>query len=172
MPRNVEVKARLRDPARARAVARELAGRAPEVERQVDTYHQVDASGARRVKVRRSDRHGLQLIRYARPEVATVRTSEYQRILLRGPEDPALQGLGPPLLEVSKRREVLWIENVRVHLDEVEGLGRFLELEAVVGEEHDEEACRSRVEELLVVLGIAPEDRIRASYSDLLGAGL
>jgi len=141
----------------------------PDRERQVDTYHRVDASGAsRRVKVRDSDRHGLQLIRYARPEDAGVRASDYQRLLLEGPEDPRLAGLGEPLLVVTKVRDLYWIENVRVHLDEVEGLGSFLELEAVIDEERDEALCRRQVDELLEALGVGEAELLRASYSDLL----
>src|SRR5207249_9546222 len=43
---------------------------------------------------------------------------------------------------------VLLLDNVRIHLDEVDGLGRFLELEAVVDAAHDEAACRRRVVEI------------------------
>ena len=79
-----------------------------------------------------------------------------------------VSALGEPIVIVSKRREVFWIENVRVHLDSVDGLGDFLELEAVVDEQHDEATCRRQVDDLLVDLGIGPGDLIRASYSDLL----
>jgi predicted adenylyl cyclase CyaB len=168
MPRNIEVKVAVPDPAAVRARARTIADGPPEPERQVDTYYSVDPTGASRVKVRDSDRYGLQLIRYHRPEAEDVRPSEYTRDLLSGPDDPRLAELGDSILVVDKRREVLWVENVRVHLDRVEGLGDFLELEAVVDADHDDASCRASVDRILAELGLAEQPAITASYSDLL----
>lgn len=168
MPRNIEIKIRLEEPAKVRTIALANATRGPEDESQVDTYYRVDPSGEQRIKVRASDRHGLQLIRYCRPEVAGVRPSEYSLEALTGPEDPRLTSLGDPALVVTKRREVMWIDNVRVHLDEVEHLGTFLELEAIVDEEHPDEACRRAIAVILRSLGVESAARITASYSDLL----
>lgn len=170
MAKNIEVKAVMRDPARVRAVTAARATRGPEVETQVDTYYRVDASGEARLKVRDSSRHGLQRIRYHRPEVAGVRASEYELTPLTGPDDPRLADLGEPVLVVTKRREVFWVDNVRVHLDRVEGLGEYLELEAVVDATHDDARGFAQVEELLAAFGVGEADRVRASYSDLLAA--
>ena len=73
-----------------------------------------------------------------------------------------------PRVVVRKRRELWLVDNVRIHLDEVDGLGTFLELEAVIDAAHDEAACRAAVYRLLAVLGILESDCVRASYSDLL----
>ena len=75
-----------------------------------------------------------------------------------------------PLVVVRKRRELWLLDNVRIHLDTVDGLGSFLELEAVVDAAHDEARCRARVHELLPAFGVAEADCVRASYSDLLRA--
>ena len=69
---------------------------------------------------------------------------------------------------VRKEREVHIHERVRIHLDRVEGLGAFLELEAIVDEDGGETAARERLERLRAALGIVPEMLIEASYSDLL----
>jgi len=73
-----------------------------------------------------------------------------------------------PVVTVRKRREVLLLDNVRIHLDEVDGLSRFLELEAVVDAAHDEAACRRRLAEITAALGLREADFIRASYAELL----
>jgi adenylate cyclase class IV len=51
----------------------------------------------------------------------------------------------------------------------VEGLGDFLELEAVISDEADEAMSRSRLDALCRLLGLAPGDGIAGSYADLLG---
>lgn len=168
--RNIEIKARLQDPDSVRREALSRSTRGAARERQVDRYFVTDPRGEERVKLRESDRHGLQLIRYRRLETAGVRPSDYSLEVLEDPTDPRVTALGPPRLTVTKDREVIWVENVRVHLDRVEGLGSFLELEAVVDEDHDEALCRRRVDALLEAFGIEPGDLVRASYSDLLEA--
>ena len=75
---------------------------------------------------------------------------------------------GEPLVVVRKRREILLRENVRIHLDAVDGLGTFLELEAVVDETHGDARCRAQVAELMAALGIGAAELIPASYADLL----
>jgi predicted adenylyl cyclase CyaB len=169
--RNIEVKARLADPQAARAVAAARATRTPWTEEQTDVYFRVDASGEERVKLRTSSRHGAQLIRYRRPEASGVRTSDYSLSPL-APAEVALTAvsLGAPILTVTKTREVFLVDNVRVHLDRVEGLGDFLELEAMVDPDHDDARCRVQVDELLQALGVSELDLVRASYSDLLAA--
>ena len=62
---------------------------------------------------------------------------------------------------------MLW-DNVRLHFDDVEGLGTFLELEAVVDERHDDAVCRRQVATLMDALGLGEDDLIRASYAELL----
>ena len=56
---------------------------------------------------------------------------------------------GKPLVVVRKRREVLLWDNVRIHLDAVDDLGTFVELEAVVDELHDEATCHGQVATLM-----------------------
>jgi predicted adenylyl cyclase CyaB len=69
---------------------------------------------------------------------------------------------------VSKRREIFLHENVRIHLDQVVGLGEFLELEAVVTSADQERESPARLAHLMRHFGILPEDLLPASYADLL----
>ncbi len=72
----------------------------------------------------------------------------------------------PPTV-IKERDELAW-ENMNACLDEVEGLGSFLELEIVIGDEEDKEAALARIEEILKSLGYTLSDTIRTSYLTLL----
>ena len=76
--------------------------------------------------------------------------------------------LGDPLVVVSKRRRLLLWEGVRIHLDEVTGLGSFIDLEADLPDAGDAEAARAKVARLRAELQIADEDLIAVGYADLL----
>jgi len=165
MPRNIEVKVRLPDPARARAAALAAGADDAGVETQVDRYYELD--GGRRVKLRTRAGRPAELIRYDRPETAGVRASEYEVTPVRE-DGTCVVPAGPPVAIVRKRRELLLLDNVRIHLDAVDGLGSFLELEAVVDERHDDAACRAQVDALLARLGLAEAVPIRASYGELV----
>lgn len=166
LPRNVEIKARVESLGAVRERALAAGARAAGVLRQVDRYFTLD--GARREKLRTIDDERFEWIRYERPEEGGIRESDYTvERLARG--DAELERLlaAPPLRIVAKRRELLLLGNVRIHLDRVDGLGDFLELEAVVDETHDEAACHAAVERLIEVLGIERGALLRASYSEL-----
>ena len=167
MARNVEIKARVSDLSSLRETALALGARPAGVLAQVDRYFEID--GGRRVKLREIDGTSFELIRYDRPEDGGVRTSDY-RVERFAAGDPALaawRGRDAACV-VAKTRELLLLDNVRIHLDRVERLGTFLELEAVVDGTHDERSCRAAVDRLLDEFDIEPDSLLRASYSDLL----
>jgi len=167
---NLEIKARCPDLAAARAGARALATSWLGLDRQVDTYFRTHAG---RLKLRESSRSGGQLIPYLRPDQAGVRRSDYQVIPVA---DPAgLKKLLTALLGVhrvvAKQREIALCDNVRIHLDRVEGLGSFLELEAVFdGRPEQEKHEREKLAHLMDQLGVGPEDLLASSYEALLEA--
>ena len=167
MARNVEIKARVADLSSLRERALALGARPARVLAQVDRYFEID--GGRRVKLREIDGATFELIRYDRPETDGVRTSDYTVERL-GAGDPELASwrARDATCVVAKTRDLLLLDNVRIHLDRVEGLGTFLELEAVVDDIHDERSCRVAVDRLLEAFGIEPDALLRASYSDLL----
>jgi predicted adenylyl cyclase CyaB len=167
MPRNIEIKARVADLEPLRAVVQALGARPLATEEQTDRYYELD--GARRVKLRTIAGGRAEMIHYRRPEDEGVRASDYEVTSVRDDQAGAcLVPKGEPLVVVRKRREIWLLDNVRVHLDTVEGLGRFLELEAVVDAEHDDAVCRGQVDRILAALEVSPGQLVRASYSDLL----
>src|SRR5262249_37820939 len=107
------------------------------------------------------------MIRYDRPETSRVRASTYEVTPVRDANaGVCMVPKGAPVSIVRKRRELLVVENVRIHLDDVDGLGSFLELEAVVDPAHGDDACRHQVSALLDALGLATAEPIRASYGE------
>lgn len=167
---NIEIKARCDDLSAARRIAERLATRHVGVDDQTDTYF-VTRRG--RLKLRRSSLSGGQLIPYLRPDQPGPKRADYQ--VLAVPHPDALERTLTELLGVhrvvKKRREIFLVDNVRIHLDEVEGLGSFLELEAVFdGSAESEREQRHRVAELMKALGVAESDLVDVSYEGLLGA--
>jgi predicted adenylyl cyclase CyaB len=165
--RNIEIKVRLRDRPRVEAALVALGARDAGIETQHDIFYRVTAG---RLKLRQSSRDGATLIQYDRADTAAVRDSNYRLVTITNPEalcaalDSSLGRCG----EVRKNRPLWWIDNVRVHLDDVERLGSFLEVEAIVDAAHPEAACRAHVEALLDRFGIAARDRAAVAYVDLL----
>jgi homotetrameric cytidine deaminase len=164
--RNVELKSRDPDPARTLELALKLgASDEGEIE-QRDTYF----GGSRaRVKLREQTPGEDELIAYRRPDDDEARVSDYLRVPV--PDAAALKealdaAYGTKVVVAKRRRLLLW-ENVRIHLDEVKGLGSYMELEGLVDGDDDGPA-RARVERLREELEIDAANLVAGSYSDLL----
>ena len=69
---------------------------------------------------------------------------------------------------VRKRRAVYFVGQTRIHLDRVEGLGVFIELEVVLDSDQDIRHGAAVVEDLMLKLEIEKEDLVPAAYVDLL----
>lgn len=166
--RNFELKARCRDLAAARAALLRLDIQAAGVERQTDTYFHVPAG---RLKLREIEGQAAVLIWYDRGDEAGARVSRYR--LAPVPDPLATKALLADALGirgvVQKRRELFLWHNVRIHLDLVDGLGPFIELEAVLDASADVEVSRRRLEQLGILLAIQPDDRVGVSSIDLCG---
>lgn len=163
----VELKARYEDLGKARAL---LSG-AEKVGsfRQTDTYFSL---GDHRLKLRAVEgRKEGQLVYYERPDAGGVKESE---VLLADLPDAAavleiLRRTFPVKAEVRKTREIYRLEGVQVHLDSVQGLGKFIEFEKAVSGDTETAAGRAQLDSLVRYFQIDPEDLMASSYSDLLG---
>jgi homotetrameric cytidine deaminase len=169
--RNVELKAH--DPDPGRTLERALAAGAEErgLLRQRDTYFGV-AHG--RLKLREEDPGGATLIAYERPDAASERVSDYRLVPVAEPgplRDALAAANGVAVVVVKQRRLLLWEETVRIHLDEVRGLGSFLELEAVAPPGSDLTRERAQVARLRELLEIPDDALVEGSYADALRAG-
>jgi len=165
--RNIELKARLADLARARDTAARLGARPLGILRQVDTYFTC-AQG--RLKLRQIDDREACLIAYERPDRADAKASDYHLVPVAD-ADALLAALSVAcgvVAVVAKRRELWMYENVRIHLDDVAELGSFLEFEAVLGPDHDDRQGESQLALLRAAFEIPNSDLLARSYVDLL----
>ncbi len=167
MARNVEIKARLTDPAATRRLVEAAADGPPEALAQTDTFFRV-ASG--RLKLRERSGGQAELIHYQRSDRAGPRESRFERIAV--PDATALRSLLASALgvcgEVSKHRLVYHIGRTRIHLDEVRGLGDFLELEVELEPGEPLDAGVDETRRLMARFGIAEEALVAEAYADLL----
>ena len=161
---NVEIKARCRDPEQVRAVLRGRKARFAGLDHQVDTYFRVEQG---RFKLREGNIENA-LIHYRRPNEAGPKTSD----VLLYPSAPGLKEILVAalsvLVAVDKQREIYYLDNVKIHIDRVEGLGGYVEIEAAGDETADRGALLSQCMELVTAFGILELDLVAESYSDLL----
>ena len=138
--------------------------------RQRDTYFAV-AHG--RLKLREEEPGGATLIAYERPDAASERVSSYRLVPVAEPAPlrDALRAASGVTARVVKRRHLLLWETVRIHLDEVRGLGSFLELEAVAEPGSDLSRERAPGRALRELLEIADDALREGSYADALSDG-
>jgi predicted adenylyl cyclase CyaB len=168
--RNIEMKASLSDLGRARAIAARLATAHLGVLRQRDTYFTCSHG---RLKLREIEGQGAQLIAYERADRPDAKASDYRLLQLavqdttRKLYDLLEAALGIAVV-VEKTREVFLYHNVRIHLDEVAGLGSFLEFEAVVGDAIDDQSAHAQLTWLQNEFAIDAADLMSGSYSDML----
>jgi predicted adenylyl cyclase CyaB len=167
VPENVEIKAVLPDPARAEQIATRLSGGNGEVIQQVDIFFPSEHA---RLKLRMLGPNSGELIRYERPDLAAARSSRY--VIARTPDPQNLLEILTATLgtsgTVTKTRRLFLVGQTRVHIDEVEGLGNFLELEVVLRDGQTESEGRRIAEQLLSEFGIRPEQLVAKAYIDLL----
>ncbi|MHC5025001.1 MAG: class IV adenylate cyclase [Planctomycetota bacterium] len=162
---NVEFKAELRDVEAARAQCRAAGARRIGQVRQADTYFRMPDG---RLKRREAAGEPIEWIFYHRPNGVTPRLSNYTILS----DEQARRRWGTqslrPWLVVRKGRELWMVGNVRIHLDHVDQLGRFIEFEAVVSEDHDVHDCDEQVAELREAFDPWLGEPIGVSYVDLL----
>jgi adenylate cyclase len=165
---NIELKIRLEDRVGALKRLRRLGARRIGVLRQTDTYIRVPVG---RLKIREERSIGAELIFYERPGTRSPRTCRYDiaRVPAKtgaGLKRMLVRGYGE-LVVVRKVRTLYLAGQTRIHLDRVEGLGDFLELETIVGK-RTAVAARDEHRRVIAGLGLASGEPIGGSYSDLL----
>jgi adenylate cyclase, class 2 len=164
---NVEIKARCHDPEFVRNYLIHQGASFKGTDEQTDTYFNVRNG---RLKLR----EGLienALIFYERTNQAGPKNSHFKLVKV---EDGA--GLKEVLTKsngiktiVKKKREIYYINNVKFHIDEVPGLGSFMEIEAgnILADLSMEE-LRKQCDFYMQELGISEDALVKVSYSDMV----
>lgn len=167
MPANIEIKARVSDPEAILSRARKLTGAEPETILQTDTFFHAETG---RLKIRAFADGTGELISYQRPDAEGPKTSNYA--IAPTPDAGALLDVLAAALSVRgvvrKKRMLLLAGRTRIHLDEVEGLGSFMELEVVLTEGDDPKGGAREAADLMKKLGIMPTDLVCGAYIDLM----
>ncbi len=167
MPTNIEIKARARDFSDIRSRAESLSDTPVQVIPQEDTFFSV---GQGRLKLRVRNPGPAQLIYYERANQDGPKRSDYS--IFETPDPGGLkQTLGRALGirgVVRKTRYLYLVGQTRVHLDDVEGLGQFMELEVVMRPGQPDSEGQAIAQDLMSKLGVAPSDLLEGAYMDLL----
>ncbi len=170
MPRNIEIKARIDSVEAMLPRARALADGEAECIDQDDTFFRVPLG---RLKLREFADGSAELIHYHRPDLPEARASDYVRVPVADAaalREALARGCGV-LGRVRKRRLMWRVGATRVHLDRVEGLGDFIELEVVLHEAQSDDEGRAIAEQLMQRLGLGAALRLAGAYLDLATLG-
>lgn len=167
MPRNIEVKARVANLADLQQRVEAISDSAMEIIPQEDTFFEVPDG---RLKLRTIGTDYGQLIFYQRPDAAGPKESDYHIATTSEPQ--ALKDVLTRSLSIRgtviKERWLYLVGATRIHLDQVEGLGTFMELEVVLHPDQDAAEGHAIASDLLDQLGILRKDLIDGAYIDML----
>ena len=164
---NVEIKARCDDSSRIRNYLLSHNATFKGTDEQTDTYFNVRHG---RLKLREGNIEN-NLIYYERTDQAGPKNSNFSLIRVEdaaGLKQVLLQSMGIKTV-VRKRREIYYIGNVKFHIDDVENLGSFIEIEAGnMLQPLDEDQLRAQCDFYMREFNIRNEDLVEVSYSDML----
>lgn len=154
---------------RSLAVCADLGAKPGGTLEQRDTYF---AAPHGRLKVREENGAAACLIAYARADRHDERESAYRIVELVDGEEmvSALSQVIGIRVIVEKRRELFLWNRTRIHLDEVTGLGQFIEIEAIAPADSDLSLEEDRVRRLRDAFSLSDDDLVPVSYCDLIDA--
>lgn len=167
MGRNIEIKARIADLPALRKIAERIAEEPGETLFQEDIFYE-SARGRLKLRILAEDRG--ELIAYERPAASGPRESSYRIYPTAAPRLLAeILGSAFAVRGIVRKRRLLFLTGqTRIHLDDVAGLGSFLEFEVVLRNEQAAEEGIAIARSLMKVFGIADKDLVPDAYIDLL----
>jgi predicted adenylyl cyclase CyaB len=167
MGRNIEIKAHIESIQALLPQVVALADKGPIEVAQDDTFFACENG---RLKLRAFSKDDGELIFYRRTNQMGPKESFYLRAPTSSPD--ALRDLLSQAYRqgkrIQKRRIFFYSGRTRIHLDDVKGLGHFLELEVVLEESEPAEAGIREANDIMMRLSIEPTQLIDAAYVDLL----
>lgn len=167
MPTIIEIKAHCQHPEKIKTILESNNALFKGIDHQIDTYFQVPKG---RLKLREGNIEN-HLIQYHRPNQAGPKKSSVS--LYKTTPDASLKivltnALGIKVV-VDKKRAIYFIDNIKFHVDQVQGLGSFVEIEAISEDGSMPEATLlAQCEKYIQLFSIADTDLIDVSYSDML----
>jgi len=167
MPSNIEMKARVENLGHFRKIVEHITTEPVRTLYQEDVFF-VTEKGRLKLRIL-SDSEG-ELIYYERPDTDGPKQSYYQIYKTPKPEGlrQLLMAVFGELIVVKKKRDIYMVGQTRIHLDKVDALGTFMELEVVLKPDLTPEEGYSIAAELMKELNIKEADLIPCAYADLL----
>jgi len=165
--RIIEIKAHCPEPEKIHSILKQHNADFKGLDHQIDTYFKASFG---RLKLRQGNIENT-LIHYQRKNQAGPKKSEvflYKPVNGEDLKAVLSEAMGV-LVVVDKRRLIFFIDNVKFHLDEVAGLGSFVEIEAIdkTGTIEEPELLK-QCEYYIDLFGIRQADLIESSYSDMV----
>jgi adenylate cyclase class 2 len=164
---NIEIKAKCNDPESIRNYLLQHKAELKGTDEQTDTYFNVPNG---RLKLREGNIEN-NLIFYERNNQAGPKSSHFNLVKVedaKGLKEMLTKSMGVKVV-VTKRREIYYINNVKFHIDEVPGLGSFVEIEAGnILADLSATQLKAQCDHYMKELGIDESDLVEISYSDML----
>ncbi|XP_026468992.1 uncharacterized protein LOC113372869 [Ctenocephalides felis] len=173
MDRNIEIKAKLPNKTEVISKLKSITSTQGELIPQHDIFYKVPNG---RLKLRIFPDETSTLVHYNRPDISGPKLSEYTKFNIEGQnckqQTEALKAILSSSLgligEVKKTRLLFLIGQTRVHIDAVEGLGDFVELEVVLNETQSVKDGEGIADEIMLQLGIKESDLLTHAYFDMI----
>jgi predicted adenylyl cyclase CyaB len=164
---NIEIKARTKHIDAIRRFLTDHQADYKGVDIQIDTYFNVPSG---RLKLRQGNIENS-LIFYHRPNISGPKQSDFDLVFIDNGEELKsilTKAIGVKIT-VQKRREIYYLDHIKFHLDFLEHLGHFVEIE-VMNKENEQslDALREVCKFYMDKLGILEDDLVNLSYSDML----
>ncbi len=165
--KNIELKVKAPNLSKIKPVLKKIGAKYVETLKQVDTYYKCNEG---RLKTREINNNNFELIFYRRENKKESKISDYEILKMSYPHRQKYKNILNEIfgkVVVVKKERLLWIyKNTRIHLDCVEDLGNFLELETIVSDTLSK--AKKEYKEITDYLNISNFKKIASSYSDLL----
>jgi len=167
MAKNIEIKAIIDDIENLYRKIKKISTEGPELLIQKDIFYKFPLG---RLKLRQINDSSSEVIYYIRPNIGGPKTSKYYRLKLSNPKkiEKILKFLLGIKGVVEKRREVFFIGQTRVHIDSVDSLGEFIELEVVLQANDSVSYGLDVAKKLIAYLDIKKNLLIEKSYLEML----
>ncbi|XP_013139275.1 PREDICTED: uncharacterized protein LOC106103906 [Papilio polytes] len=170
--RNIEIKAKVHNVEEICKKAAELSGSSCIIIKQDDVFYKVNDG---RLKMRKFPNSAAVLVRYSRDDEEGPKLSNYDLLEFSPVESKKAEQLDNILQKclgirgrVIKERKLYLVGQTRIHIDNVKGLGNFMELEVVLKPDQSVEEGEAIAKDLQNKLGVKNEDLIKGAYMDLL----
>ncbi len=163
MPANLELKVPVHSFRKIKKILIGLKAKYEGLLNQKDVYYK-NSRGLLKLRIQ----NGRQsIIYYDRDETSKNRWSNYEYLVLSGGNaESFFKKIFNVTAVVEKKRQLFLYDNTRIHLDEVKGLGKFIELETLVI--NGKADAKRRFDNTVKILGLDARSQIKKSYGDLI----